>query len=444
MSATTTAGATPALAGRSTAQSTPEQGTRAKAAVDMFLKVTDAAIASYLDACVHCGECAEACHFYLSTHDPRYTPTYKLMPLVKAYKRHKAPMSTLTRALGLAPAELTFEELDAWSELVYDSCNMCGRCTLVCPMGIDIAGSVRKMREGFVAADLAPAGLRAAEANALRTGSPMNVTQKALRATVAVQEKATGIPVALDKNGADYMVILSSMEVMGYPEVIGSLARIFRKAGVDWTISTKALEATNVGVQIGSRETARTLVSRIVDAAEELGVKYVISPECGHAYGALRWEGPNLMGRQYKFEVLHILEVLDQLRREGRLEMREKDKRRITLHDPCQIVRRGGLLEEPRALLDHVSDNFVEMPMSGVTSLCCGGGGGVSANPRAHKNMNTAFSCKLTQIQAVEGIELVVSPCANCRTTLEEGLESYKVDIPVIGLGEFIAEHLKD
>ncbi|MGD9786006.1 MAG: (Fe-S)-binding protein [Hyphomicrobiaceae bacterium] len=431
-------------AGSGAATAAPGIGTRAEAAVDKFLQVTDSAIASYLEACVHCGECSEACHFYLSTHDPRYTPIYKLQPLVKAYKRHKAPLSTVTRALGLAPAETTFDELQAWSELVYDSCNMCGRCTLVCPMGIDIAGSVRKMREGFVAADLAPEGLRTSEANALRTGSPMNITPKALRAQIAGQERETGIPIALDKKGADYMVILSAMEVMGYPEVIGALSRIFAKAGVDWTISTKAFEATNVGVQIGSRETARTLVSRVVEAAEELGVRYVISPECGHAYGALRWEGPNLMGRGYKFEVVHILELLDQLRREGRLKFRDKDKRRVTLHDPCQIVRRGGLVAEPRALMNEASEGFVEMRDSGVTNLCCGGGGGVSANPRAHGMMTKAFACKLGQFNEIDGLELVVSPCANCRTTLEEGLENYEVNLPVIGLGEFLAEHLAD
>jgi len=419
-------------------------GSRAEAAVQKFLAVTDSAIASYLDACVHCGECSEACHFYLSTHDPRYTPIFKLKPLVKAYKRHKAPFSTLTRAVGLAPAELTFEELEEWSVLAYDSCNMCGRCTLVCPMGIDIAGSVRKMREGFVAADLAPEGLRSAEANALASGSPMNITPKTLKAVISRQEKETGIPVALDKKGADYMVILSAMEVMGFSEVIGALSRIFAKAGVDWTISTKAFEATNVGVQIGSRETAKTLVSRVVEAAEELGVKYVISPECGHAYGALRWEGPNLMGRQYNFEVVHILELLDQLRREGRLPMRDKDKRRITLHDPCQIVRRGGLLNESRALIGHVSANFAEMPTPREANMCCGGGGGVSANMRAHDLMSKAFTCKLQQFNAIDGLELVVSPCANCRTTLEEGLEEREIELPVIGLGEFLAEHLAD
>lgn len=442
MTATTmTAGAE----GRAQApQGAATHGSRTEAAVAKFLAVTDSVVGSYLDACVHCGECSEACHFYLTTNDPRYTPIYKLRPLVKAYKRHKAPFSTLTRAIGLAPAELTFEELEEWSVLAYDSCNMCGRCTLVCPMGIDIAGSVRKMREGFVAADMAPPGLRTAEANALRTGSPMNITEKSLRAVIARQEKESGVKVPLDKKGADYMVILSAMEVMGYSEIIGALARIFKKAGVDWTISTKAFEATNVGVQIGSRDTARALVSRVVEAAEELGVKYVISPECGHAYGALRWEGPNLMGRRYKFEVVHILELLSQLQSEGRLPLREKDKRKVTLHDPCQIVRRGGLLAESRRLMRHASDNFAEMPTPREANMCCGGGGGVSANPRAHDLMNKAFSCKMAQFNAVEGLELVVSPCANCRTTIEEGLESRGVELPVVGLGEFVAEHLAD
>ena len=439
MTATTTADAAGAVSSPAREAGT---GTRAEAAIQKFLAVTDSAIASYLDSCVHCGECSEACHFYLSTHDPKYTPIYKLKPLVKAYKRHKAPLSSVMRAIGLAPAELTFAELEEWSVLAYDSCNMCGRCTLVCPMGIDIAGSVRKMREGFVAADLAPEGLRSAEANALKSGSPMNITPKTLKAVIARQEKETGIPVTLDKKGADYMVILSAMEVMGYSEVIGALSRIFKKAGVDWTISTKAFEATNVGVQIGSRETARTIVSRVVEAAEELGVKYVISPECGHAYGALRWEGPNLMGRQYKFEVVHILELLSRLQREGKLPLRDKDKRKVTLHDPCQIVRRGGLLAESRLLMHHASDNFTEMPTPRESNMCCGGGGGVSANPRAHDLMNKAFSCKMAQFNAIEGLELVVSPCANCRTTLEEGLESRGSELPIIGRGECVAEQL--
>ena len=85
----------------------------------------------------------------------------------------------------------------------------------------------------------------------------------------------------------------------------------------------KAYEATNSGVQIGVSDIARELVSRVVDAAEELGVKTVISPECGHAFTAIHWDGANLIGRPYNFEVKHILEVLDRLRvsRRGEYEL---------------------------------------------------------------------------------------------------------------------------
>lgn len=412
-------------------------------AVQKFLEHTDSEAASFFEACVHCGECAEACHFYLATDDPRYTPTYKLRPMERAYRRDKAPLSTLKKMLGLAPKPITEAELKEWEELVYDSCNMCGRCTLVCPMGIDIAGTIRKMREGYAAAGLVPEGLKAAAAKVEKTTSPMGVTIKALKAQIAHQEKATGIKIEIDKKGADYMATFSSMEIMGYPEVLGAYARLFKRAGLSWTISSVAYEATNVGVHIGSSPMARGILERVVKAAEDLGVKYVISPECGHAYGAIRWAGPNMMGRRFKFEVVHIIELLDQLRREGKIPAGKKDGRRITLHDPCQIVRRGGLLKEPRKLLDESCDNFIEMKGAGITNFCCGGGGGVSANPRANVLKTKAFSQKLAQLNGIESLEAVVVPCGNCRTVFEDGLEAYDKDgIEVLGLAELVAKTL--
>lgn len=414
--------------------------TAAEKATAAFLKFADADVAAYVESCVHCGECAEACHFYLSEKDPKYTPTYKLFPLVKVYKRHKAPLSGIRRMFGLAPGELTEQDLKDWEPLVYDSCTMCARCTLVCPMGIDIAGTIRKMREAWVAADVIPSGLRTAADKAQRTGSPMGVTFKALEAQIRHQEAETGLAIDIDKRGADYMVILSSMEIMGYPEVIGAYARLFKHAGISWTISSVAFEATNVGVQIGSGKLARELVGRVVEAAEKLNVKYVISPECGHAYGAIRWAGPNLVGKPFSFEVVHIIELLDQLRREGRLADGKKDTRRMTLHDPCQIIRRGGLLKQPRELMDQSCSDFIEMDGAGITNLCCGGGGGVSANPRAQELQSHAFSQKLKQLKAIDGLEAVVVPCANCRTVFEDGLDEYDVDLEVIGLGELVAD----
>jgi len=261
-----------------------------------------------------------------------------------------------------------------------------------------------------------------------------------------VQEQAdeVGIPIELNKKGVDYLVILSAMEVLNFYEVIGALARIFKKADVTWTISTDAYEATNVGIQMGDLNVAATLVGRIVEAAETLGVKYVISPECGHAYSALKWEGPNLIGRPYDFEVVHILELLDRLAKEGRLTTKGRDSRRVTYHDPCQIVRRGGITEEPRTLLNSVSGNFVEMREHGKYNICCGGGGGVSSNPRAEELRLKTFASKKEQIDELGGIEALVTSCANCRNVLEEAIDEFEMELPVIGLTELVADYLDD
>ena len=414
-------------------------------AIKTLLDQTDSDIASYLEACVHCGECAEACHFYEATHDPKYTPTYKLQPLVKAYKRHKAPLRGIKKLFGLVPDEVTEDELREWEPLIYDSCTMCGRCTLVCPMGIDIAGTIRKVREGYAAAEILPDGLKQARKNVEATSSPMGVTAKALLAQVRHQKEDTGLDIPVDVEGVDYLAILSSHEIMASPEIIGSYAKIFKRAGLTWTLSTKAYEATNVGVQIGSAPLAKQLVQRVVDEAERLGVKYVISPECGHAYGAIRWAGPNLIGRTFNFEVLHIVELLDKLRREGKIPPGEKDGRKMTMHDPCQIIRRGGLMKEPRRLVDDACSDFVEMEGAGIANLCCGGGGGVSANQRAEDLMIGAFGVKMAQIDKLGGVDAVVVPCANCRGVFEDGLfELDREEVEVIGLGQLVADTLAD
>jgi Fe-S oxidoreductase len=395
-----------------------------------------------LEACVHCGQCAEACHFHLVTGDARYTPAYKLRPMADAYRREKSPFAAARRLLGMAPREAGAQQLEKWCELLYDACNLCGRCTLACPMGIDIAGLVRRAREGMSAAGFAPEDHYKAAERALDTGSPIGVRWPALKRQIELQEKEAGVKIPVDVEGADFLVVLSSIEVIGYAEVLAALARIFRQAKVSWTIPSAGFEATNIGVQIGSRDVAAALVGRVMEAAERLKVKTVISPECGHAYSALRWEGANLLGRPLPFKVVQITELLDQLAREGRLRVRGKDRRRLTFHDPCQLVRRGGLGEAPRRLMNALSDDFAEMPGHGAASFCCGGGGGVSAIHRAEQLRFAAFERKKAQIEAT-GAQAVVTSCSNCRNVLEEAIEHRGMAVPVLGLTELVAQYLE-
>ena len=400
----------------------------------------DAPVASFFSACVHCGLCADACLFYQETKDPRYTPINKVEPMRRLWEQEYTLWGKLKSLVGLS-RPVTEQDFSDWETLVYDGCTLCGRCSLVCPVGNDISGMIRKIREGFAAAGHAPEGLIGATTRAVKIGSPMGVKLKALQAQIGHLKNRTGLDAPLDLEGAEYLVMLSSMEIINFPEYLEAIARIMKQAGKSWTISSKAFEATNSGIQIGVSDIARELVLRVVNAAEELKVKTVISPECGHAFTAIRWEGPNLIGRSYNFKVQHILEVLDELRAEGKLKVQGKESERLTFHDPCQLVRKGGVVQQPRNLLGMVAEDFVEMSDHGNMNWCCGGGGGVSANERAEHLRLTAFKRKKGQLEEL-GVETVVTACANCRIVMEEGLEEYHMELPVVGLTEMLAEHL--
>lgn len=402
----------------------------------------DAPVASFFSSCVHCGLCAEACLFYTETDDPKYTPINKVEPLRRVWESEYTLFGKVKKMLGLSKP-ITDEMLAEWETLIYDGCTLCGRCSMVCPVGNDISTMIRKTREGMVASDHSPEGLIGASTRAIKIGSPMGLRVKALNAQIKHIEADTGLTIPMDVEGADYMALLSSMEIINFPDYIASLAKIFQQAGVSWTLSSEAFEATNAGIQIGSSDIARELVQRVVDGAVKLKVKYVISPECGHAFTAIRWDGPNLIGRSYPFKVVHILELLDELRKAGKLKTTGKLDKRLTFHDPCQIVRKGGVEVQPRNLLGQVASEFVEMSDAGKMNWCCGGGGGVSANERADEIRLKAFNRKKAQLEEVN-VEVLVTACANCRLVLEEGMEENNMDLPIIGLSDLIAEHLVD
>jgi Fe-S oxidoreductase len=409
--------------------------------INALKEQVDSSVAAFFSSCTHCGMCADACLFYTETGCPTTTPINKTEPLRRIWKSEYTLFGRIGKMLGLTK-KVDDELLTKWEKLVYDNCTLCGRCSMVCPVGNDIALMIRKTREGMAAAGHAPEGLIGATKRAVEIGSPMGVKLPALQAQINHVEKDTGMKIPVDVEGAEYMLLLSSMEIMNFPEFIEATAKIFDKAGVSWTISSEAFEATNSGIQIGVNDIAAELVQRIVDAAEKLKVKTVISPECGHAYMAIRWEGPNLVGKPFNFKVRHILEVLDEFRQDGRLKVSSKEEQKLTYHDPCQISRRGGVIDQPRNLINMFSDNFVEMPDAGKMNWCCGAGGGVSSNERADEVRLKVFQRKKDQLDKVKP-DAIVSACSNCRIHLEDGLEEYHMDIPLMSLTETLAEHLE-
>ena len=135
-----------------------KDGDRMERARTTFLSRLDRRTAVDMETCIHCGMCAEACHFYIATEDERYTPAWKIDPLRRFYRREMSPMRLLYRPFT---RKVTTDDLREWRELVYEACTGCGRCDMMCPMGINISASINILREGIAAAGLVPAELSA-------------------------------------------------------------------------------------------------------------------------------------------------------------------------------------------------------------------------------------------------------------------------------------------
>jgi Fe-S oxidoreductase len=395
-----------------------------------------------MESCVHCGRCAEACQFYVQTSDPRYTPIHKIAPFRQAYERQVGPFAFVYRLLGLAP-KVTVEELTNWQELIYDSCNMCGRCSLICPMGIDIADLVEKARHGMFEAGLVPADfLGALDEKEHATGSPFGLTTPGLEGLLHDIGKQFGVVMHVDERSADIVPTVSSIDLKTYPGSMAAIAKILNHMGTSWTFRTDGFDADNVSLTAGDRAGQRKTTLGIVNAAKACGAKTLLMPECGHSFTEIRWEAANVCGEPLPFRVLHITELLAEGIADGRIRV-NKAPQSATYHDACQLSRRGGATAAPRVILQALGVELHELEDSGDTNWCCGGGGGVALIKRAQPLRDQAFQIKQRQIEAT-GTATVYTSCSGCRQTLDHGGKAVGWTKTVSSLLELVADNLKD
>ena len=145
---------------------------------------------------------------------------------------------------------------------------------------------------------------------------------------------ASGTNIPLDKSQADVLVLTTAVEVRLFPEAIGATAKIMNRCGADWTISTAAFEAANLGLISGDRDTRRGALRRIAAQASKCGAKTIVVPESGHAYQALRWESANELDEALPFEVLAISEFMAARIKSGELVLHNaSDLSSVTYHD---------------------------------------------------------------------------------------------------------------
>ncbi len=409
-----------------------------------YLQYADGWLMAELDACTRCGICAEACPFFVGTGDAVHTPVRKIEPLRRAIQDNLTLFGWARS--HLRRKETSVEELSGWVSEAYLACTVCNRCSLACPMGIDLGALIQLTREGLAAAGMAPRSLADAVQRQKTTGSPLGVTQTLFENRLEWLRDEEGVDIPLDLPGVDSLVAFTSIELIKFPGNLSATAKVMQAAGESWTLSSAGRESVNFATFSGDTAEQVAFVQRITEAALELGVKRIILTECGHAYDTVQRIAARLYGLPLPFEVENILETITRLLRAGRIHLRRGvlDGQRITFHDACKLQRLGGLIEQPREILNLVApDTFVEMTPNREAQWCCGGGGGVLASPEADEIRMRAFLPKVAQLEAVNP-DVVVTACSTCRLQFMDGAKYYDMDIDVRGITELVADALEE
>ena len=414
---------------------------RVAGAMRGFAREFGALSALRLEACVHCGMCADACHFYIATEDPQYTPVLKVEPFKQAFKREAGAFAPIFRWFNLKP-KVTAAELDQWQHLLYDSCNLCGRCSLMCPMGIDIADLIEQARRGMFEAGLAPKELYEKAAYQRQTGQPEPTSEPYREQLLAIGQKF-GVEIPLDKPQAEVMLTVPRTDIEHYPAAVAAIAQVMAHMKVDCTFRTDGLIAENYGYHAGGRDWQRRISMRLIDQAVACRAKVLIVPECGHAYSAMRWEAAELLGRPLPFKVQHVTEYLADALEAGRLKLRPADAGVTAFHDPCQLVRKGGVTDAPRRLMRAMGIEPTETVRHIGYNICCGGGGGVFDIKRAAPLRYRVIEEKFNEIDRT-GAQTFLTSCSDCRRTFDEGKQHFNWQQTPRSLLELLAAHLRN
>ena len=404
----------------------------------LFKGKLNQAMKFYLETCSRCGVCTKACHVHESMPQLKYIAAYRAEIVRRIYKKYFKPQGKFWSTLGESK-ELSDVALEELYEAAY-SCTGCRRCMVYCPHGIDTQMIMSIAKVLLVGANAEPEILSMLADTSIEKGKSMDLFKESFlggikRLEAGVVEKwqmeagETAIPI--DVEGADLLYVA----LAGAHSIIPAAA-IFNAAGESWTLSF--FEAVNFGAFVGDPTKTKLILDRIINEAKRLKVKEVCICECGTAYRIMK----QLSGNQ-PFKVSSVTDVHARYIREGRIKIdKSKFNVPITYHDPCQIARNAGIIDEPRYILAHLTDDFMEMSPDPKYNWCCGGGGGlvVLGEETLDFRMKSA-TVKVDQVKESRA-KILATACENCHTQLSNLNDHYKMDVDVQFLSSMVADAL--
>ncbi len=425
----------------------------------------------FMDICVRCGACADKCHFFIGSGDPKNMPVLRAELLRSVYRNDFTFGGKLLGKLA-GGRELSIDVIKEWFYYFFQ-CTQCRRCSVFCPYGIDTAEITILARELLNLVGINIDWIITPVANSFRTGNHLGIQPHGFKDSIefAVDEleTITGIKVnaPINKKGAEILFVAPSADYFGTPHyftLLGYLA-LFHEIGLDYTWSTYASEGGNFGSFV-SHDLMKALNAKIYAEAKRLGVKWILGGECGHMWRVLHqymdtMNGPAdflevpvspLTGTRFEntksTKMVHICEFTADLIKNKKinLDKSRNNKWKVTFHDSCNPARGMGLIEEPRYIIKNTCHNFYEMPDNTIKeqTFCCGSGAGLGTD----ENLEMRLRGGLPRANAVKyvkekhGVNFLGCICAIDKATLPPMIDYWVGGVEVGGVHELVGNAL--
>jgi len=428
----------------------------------------------FMDICVRCGACADKCHFFIGSGDPKNMPVMRAELLRSVYRKEFTIGGKILGKFAGA-RDLTEDVLKEWWYYLYQ-CTECRRCSVFCPYGIDMAELTIMGRELTNLLGLNTDWIAAPVANCYRTGNHLGIQPHAYKDMLEFFtdeiEDITGIRMEQDFNrkGAEILFITPSGDVFADPGTYTCMGYMMlfhylKDLGLDLTWSTYASEGGNFGY-FTSHEMAKRLNAKMYAEAKRLGVKWILGGECGHMWRVLNQYMDTFNGPPDNLEVpvspitgttfenakstkmIHIVEFTADLIKNNKLKLdpSRNDNLKVTFHDSCNPARGMGFLEEPRYVIRSVCNNFYEMPPNTIReqTFCCGSGAGLNAGEDMELRMRGGLprANAVKYVHEKHDVNVLASICAIDRAVFPDLMRYWVPEVDVIGVHELVGNAL--
>jgi Fe-S oxidoreductase len=387
-------------------------------------------------ACTECARCEAYCPAY-NTGKP--LNPYMIIHKIKDTLKDRGE-KVVREGEDLEDLELPDLTGDIITKEELWACTTCGACVEACPVFIEHVDSIVDMRRylALMEADF-PQEVNRTFRNMEKKANPWGISSS-YRADWADD---MGIPLMSElSEPPEYLFWVGCAGSFDdrQKKVTQSFAQIMEAADISFAILGPEESCTgDPARRIGNEHLYWMLAQENIETLDEYGVTKIVTT-CPHCFHTIGKEYPQLGG---DYEVIHHTELLNQILRDGDIQLGSVGALDVTYHDSCYIGRWDESYENPRNVLRSVPGvNLQEMDLNKEQSFCCGAGGG---RMWMEEDIGKRVNVERTDQALSTDPDAVAVNCPFCMTMFEDGLKSRDADdVPLKDLAEIVAENLEE